>query len=134
MIATKVEFEDLIGVPYLLQGFDPAVGLDCLGLMIVIFRRLGFLLELPEFDYREDWRDLCDAYLARHGAKCFVKIEKPKQIGDLVLFRTEESNGQHVAVLVKPTKLIHTSERLGVHLISSAVAAKSHGVYRYAHR
>ena len=34
-------FDDLLDVPYLEDGVDPSVGLNCLGLVAEVYRRLG---------------------------------------------------------------------------------------------
>ncbi len=42
-----LNYSDLIGIPYVKGGRDPSKGLDCYGLCIVVFKRLG--IDLPEF-------------------------------------------------------------------------------------
>ena len=47
-----LNYVDLIGVPYIKGGRDPSKGLDCYGLCIEIYRRLGKIL--PEFHSSEE--------------------------------------------------------------------------------
>lgn len=42
------DFRDLIGVPFMWGGRDPAVGLDCWGLFMEVQRRFGFAV--PDVD------------------------------------------------------------------------------------
>lgn len=47
---------ELVGIPYLHEGRDPATGLDCLGLICVFYKRLG--IDVPDGDgepYSRDW-------------------------------------------------------------------------------
>jgi len=47
---------ELVGVPYVHAGRDPAAGLDCLGLIHVFYKRFG--ISVPDGDgapYERDW-------------------------------------------------------------------------------
>lgn len=47
---------ELVGVPYIHAGRDPATGLDCLGLVCVFYKRFG--IAVPDGDgapYERDW-------------------------------------------------------------------------------
>jgi len=45
---TRAPWKDLLGVPYVERGRDPAIGLDCLGLVMEFYRRAG--VAFPDLD------------------------------------------------------------------------------------
>ena len=42
-----IDYSDLIGVPFKNQGRDKNIGLDCYGLVMEVYKKLG--IQLPEY-------------------------------------------------------------------------------------
>lgn len=51
----KGSFDDLVGIPFVEGGRDPAVGLDCLGIVLEGLRRLGIESEDPWSALKQEW-------------------------------------------------------------------------------
>lgn len=51
----KGSFDDLVGIPFVEGGRDPAVGLDCLGIVLEGLRRLGIEAEDPWSALKQEW-------------------------------------------------------------------------------
>lgn len=104
-----IDFSDLIGVPFLDGGRDPKKGLDCYGLAIEVYRRMGkSLIDIQNLEYE----------LIRTG-----KIEptiniKPTQeikLGTGLEFITKDKR-LHVAVAINNKMFIHATESQGVRI------------------
>lgn len=88
--AAVAKAKEYLGVPYLWGGTDPDVGLDCSGLVQLVYRELG--IELPRVS-----RDQ-----ARAG-EAVPSIDQARP-GDLIAFG---SPVDHIAIYVGDGKIIH---------------------------
>ena len=98
---------DLIGIPYLNQGRDKSVGLDCWGLLRVFYREhLG--VYLPSFqDVYQDALDnvaVAAAMDAHQGT--WVSVKRPVY-GDAVRLRLR-GDACHVGVYLGHGQMLHT--------------------------
>jgi len=119
MCNKKIEYADLIGVPFLNQGRDIKNGLDCYGLVKEVFARCD--KEIGEY-----W---CDAYNKEYINKVlrqavsttsWKEIDyqngEPIPVPALVALRFNSPPGivNHTAVYIGNGLMIHTRERIGV--------------------
>lgn len=98
-----IEYEDLLGVPYIKHGEDPKRGLDCLSITRILLDRAGIVVpagsdsELVAFlnNKNGDW----------------VKKDSGFAEGDVVLMRGSEQDPYGVGVVVRerPRVLVATS-------------------------
>ncbi len=94
-----------LGTPFHHQGRTPGVGLDCIGLVVVALRAVGFRVQdRQDYAPRPDGQSLEKA-LREHGFTPLPSGEPP-QPGDVLLFRYD-GQPQHVALATSPTALIH---------------------------
>lgn len=91
-----------LGTPFHHQGRIPLIGLDCIGLVIVGLKAIGWpVQDQKDYAMRPDGKSLIRA-LEQHGAK---KVEKTKA-GDVFVFRYD-NQPQHVAIALSEDELIH---------------------------
>lgn len=92
-----------VGTPFHHQGRLPAVGLDCIGLVIVGLKAAGVSV-CDRFDYglRPDGVSLVTA-LKEHGALEVTNIQR----GDVLVFRYD-NQPQHVGIALNEDELIHS--------------------------
>lgn len=107
---------DLVGVPYLEDGRDPNVGLDCLGAVIVVARRRGFAVEDPTVER-----------LAERWPRSWEAVDRPVP-GDAVLWQL--ADGAHIGVLVSPRRVLHAARGAGVVVSPLGAAHRAAGFYR----
>ena len=99
--------EALLGVPFWLGGRDPALGLDCVGLVACA---LGPGTPAPAgYALRNSAIDRHLAFAARAG---FVAATGPLLRGDLVLARPGPAQ-HHLLVAIGPASFIHAHAGLG---------------------
>ena len=118
-------FDDLLDVPYLEDGVDPSVGLNCLGLVAEVYRRLG--VDRSPFPMRGGGETV-ETYVDRVSRHGWRTVGKPYQAGDVLLM--DSDRGKHVAVMVSPTEALHCSEDHGVARIRANRFQRVIGVYR----
>lgn len=103
---------DLIGVPFVDLGRDAAHGLDCWGLVMEVYRRMG--VEVPDYGktvpsaYASDESD--SQYRKADATGQWRKVEAP-EVGDLVAMSTDGRMPRavnHFGVCVGDGKFIHT--------------------------
>jgi cell wall-associated NlpC family hydrolase len=70
-----------VGVPFRHQGRDPAIGLDCVGLLVVVFRALGHDVRDLAAYARDPHHGLLEQMLVANGG---VRVTDP-QPGDIAL-------------------------------------------------
>ena len=106
----------LIGIPYTRLGRDPDIGLDCWGLVIEFYRRMGVQLEDPVSSYTEDWWKQKD-YVSAYADREFDKIDNP-EAGAVMTMKVKGSDvHNHMAVLLSDSEVINSQEIIGVHRI-----------------
>jgi len=107
---TMPDLADLIGVPFLDLGRDPAVGLDCWGVVMEVQRRMGRIV--PDYAvtscYASEEAFECMKSAAASGLWQPLSTPMP---GDVVAFETNrEQPGviDHFGVYLGGGKFIHT--------------------------
>ena len=122
----KFEYKDLIGIPFVDGGRDYH-GLDCYGLVMLIYARMGILLN----EYNIAANDLVNVNkeLVNHQ-NIWNKIENP-EIGCVVLLSNGCSrSANHVGIYVGEDKFIHAYAYTGV-CLSSLRRWKAHIIGYY---
>lgn len=127
-------FDRFVGIPYLDRGRS-LVGLDCWGLVVMLFRELRGI-ELPS--YSESYVTAADrAAIARLIAgeiEPWAEIEAgSEQIFDVVLMR-EGRYPRHVGIVTEPGQLLHVLEGQTSRIERYRSGAFMHrvaGFYRY---
>lgn len=112
-----IDVADLVGRPYVRYSNDPAVGLDCWGVGVVLHRRLGHGEVRPDPAL---WEPLgCD--LARAG-----------EVGDLAVGDATDG-AVAVAWLVQasPKLWLTATEQHGTHKVRTPHIGTLRGVYRW---
>lgn len=122
-IATKY-----VGIPYKHHGRDVS-GLDCWGLLILIYADLGHKLiditDIGETDYIQGWAKAGKRYLIENYHRQWGKIDRPIPLC-AVAFRNDDSEMVHVGVMLDDDRFIHCRIKGGVVIshISEAVWSK----------
>lgn len=96
--------ETLIGAPFKLHGRDPALGLDCVGVVAAAFARAGIAAEAPRlYALRNARIDDALAFAARAGlAECIGPIAP----GDVLMVRPGPAQ-HHLLVAARGARFIH---------------------------
>lgn len=120
-----------VGAPYRHQGRS-RLGVDCIGLAIVVVRELGLLpSEAPPFNYTRRPRDgFLEAYVGRH---C-IELQTP-EVGCMVLMRwAPRAPASHVGILT-PDNIIHAyggNQCVVEHGFRGKWPARVHSFWRFA--
>lgn len=110
----SVEYVDLLGVPFLDGGRDPARGLDCWGLVRAVFSRAG--ISLP--DYQISCVEAARISLEIDAQRpTWARVEPDSVLPALLAIRFNTvAVVNHTAVYLGGKKFIHTDSKRGVHL------------------
>lgn len=108
-----VPFEDLLGVPYKLQGRDKN-GFDCYGLVIFYEKLLGNFLvdckaEYPTINNEQYFNDNVSNIL---GCSKMKQTDNPRY-GDIILFYDRKGRSNHISVYLYDGDYLHC-DNLGV--------------------
>lgn len=89
--------ETMLGLPFLHQGRNPEVGVDCVGLLVV----MGRLINYPELVDAEAYRRTPSALVIREvlEANCDEIPLDEVGIGDIYLMRTGGIKPRHTAIV-----------------------------------
>jgi cell wall-associated NlpC family hydrolase len=122
------DFSDLIGTPFARGGRDPAVALDCYGLVMECYRRAHGVELL-------DYRSPNEAHTIAAVIASQLPLWRPVaegEPGSVALFRVL-TYGQHVGFVIEGDRFIHTWERSGGVLIErfSTWRQRCMGCYRH---
>ena len=98
----EVAYEDLLSIPYLVDGRYGGAGIDCIGVVMEIYRRAGLGLIDPA---------VAGGRVLEFAAM-FDAISNPNTLYDLINVRRESN---HVAVVVRPGLALSARERTGVY-------------------
>lgn len=104
------DFTDLLGVKFRRGGIDPATGLDCLGLVLLVRERMGRPLDIPGFDYSAGWKDRALAYLIDTAGDWQRVSLASARAGDLVVLEGLTDEPIHVGIMISRTEMIHATE------------------------
>ncbi|MEL7739440.1 NlpC/P60 family protein [Citromicrobium bathyomarinum] len=95
---------DLVGTPFRLQGRDPSIGLDCIGVVLASLAAAKITLAVPA-DYRPQRRRFTFPHEALAAAG-LIEAHGPRRAGDLLLVQTAPAQ-VHAAVAVDGHRIIH---------------------------
>ncbi len=98
-----IEYEDLLGVPFVYGGRSKKEGFDCYGLVMEIYQRNGIVL--PEYASTDKFSLI---HQAIHEAKpLFIEIERPEALC-VVTFKIRPPYTSHIGVVMpEVTRFIH---------------------------
>ena len=103
-------FDDLIGIPFRPWGREPAAGLDCWGLVMEVYSRLG--ITLP--DLGVDPLNACEVGAQGEKSKSrFVRLDGP-EVPCIVLLKNHPRFFNHTGVVVEPGWFMHCLRQTGV--------------------
>lgn len=106
------QLNDLIGLPFIDGGRDPAVGLDCWGLSTEVFRRYGISLPDYKISCEDASRIHSEVMTQRAGwRRCEQEIPVPA----LVVIRFTVYC-DHTGVYIGQGRFIHTRKGIGVNI------------------
>lgn len=110
-----IDYNDLIGVPFVNHGRDITQGLDCYGLVVEVYRRMGIIL--PEFN--ADWDDcqkINGIIRGEAGKPTWKRCRPPLPTPCVVAIRMGTPPGivNHTGVYIGNRKFIHTRAKIGV--------------------
>jgi len=118
----------MIGIPYRHLGRDPAIGLDCWGMVIEFFKRLGVKLDDPVSAYSKTWFNEKD-YISEYAHTYFDVIDKPAPLCVISLLTGNSPIPNHLAVMLDNTYVLNCDEHVGVHKLRHFAILTS--VYSY---
>jgi len=123
-------FDDLIGIPFRFGGRSRE-GMDCWGLVIEVYRRLGIAVEDVD-DYSDLSAEQVSPGLADACADRWHRIDEPFESYDVLIFDiTACGAATHCGVWVGNGRILHAVRGIGV--INSpfrGLRAKLLGAYR----
>lgn len=94
-----------LGTKYLHCGRDMNEGLDCYGLIICIYKDLGY--ELIDFEnYPEEWHLKGADYFAENYSTQWHPVDKP-ELYDVVLFESANGIANHAGVYLGNNEVLH---------------------------
>lgn len=104
---------DLIGIPFLMGGRDPKVGLDCWGLSQEVMKRYGIIVpDILETCY--DAIEINHRISKQEATGKWEQIPEP-EVGCVVLMAIDEelpNIAQHLAVYIGNGKIIQTLKKV----------------------
>lgn len=108
-------YEDLLGAPYREGGRDKD-GLDCWGLVLEVFRRLGHALPDPGVTTADIEGGRADPFAAYSASDDWERAMPPFQVFDVILFKPEGGGhvASHAGVYVGERKILHATDTAGV--------------------
>lgn len=127
VIVSERDWRDLIGIQFALGGSNPALGLNCYGLVREVYR--GLQIELPE---RQE--TALDGELAREAAgNDWTRLDEPQPYAVALIRSTGNLSRYHLAVVTPELTLLHSLPKKGV-VVSpvSDYSPQITGFFRYA--
>lgn len=131
-----IDYSDLIGVPFKNRGRDKNTGLDCYGLVMEVYKKIG--IQLPE--YYADWNNVekINGIIQQEvGTSLWRKVEGshiPIPCVTAIRFGVPKGVVNHTGVYVGNGKFIHIRENVGVcvdRVNSPAWKKQIEGFYEY---
>ena len=105
MISEKSVTDKYLGIPYQHKGRTLA-GLDCYGLIIAIYKDMGF--ELFDMDnYDKNWSFKGRNHLLENYHKQWVKLEKPLMMFDGLMLKGVKGSVNHGGLILSENRFIH---------------------------
>lgn len=131
-----IDYSDLIGVPFKNRGRDKNTGLDCYGLVMEVYKKIG--IQLPE--YYADWNNaekINGIIQQEVGTSFWKKVDGshiPIPCVMAIRFGVPKGVVNHTGVYVGNGKFIHIRENVGVcvdRVNSPAWKKQIEGFYEY---
>lgn len=113
MITEKEIVDRYLGVPYLTRGRNKGTGLDCYGLIMLIYSELGIKLFDIDEDYSVGWAKEGKNFFAENYYREWEKVSTPRMF-DIVAFKTSSGVTNHAGVCLGGERFIHCARRIGV--------------------
>ena len=125
-------FDYLMETPYAYRGRDAKTGLDCYGLVLEIYRAVGF--DLPDYDYPYK-PEAQGRLMAENYHKFWKRVEGWERIEnlmpfDLIRLYEEGPVANHIAVYLGDGWTIQMSRSGAIKLPLKRIMRKAEGVYR----
>ena len=129
-MAKSLKVNDLIGIRYVPHGRTLA-GLDCYGLVKIVFARCG--IELPEYDADyHDYERIKEIYLTERNTPPWEQASGYDEYPLLLAIRFGTPFVNHCGVYIGNGKFIHTRENIGVVIEDISLwKRRIEGAYRY---
>ena len=109
----SIDLAEFVGIPYVNQGRDPALGLDCWGLPMWWYAR-QYGIELPSlldgYTSANDREQV--AHLVSLQSQQWRRVEAPHQ-GDLVTLKHKRGTPWHVGIYLHGQRMLHTADGIG---------------------
>ena len=106
-----MEFRDLIGIPFVDGGRDPATGLDCWGLVMAAMRKYG--QEVPDFKVGcHSTVEIDGTYVI--AVRDWTKIEDPEE-GVVVAMANDPDRPeavQHFGICIGDGRFLHAMKKM----------------------
>lgn len=129
---------DYIRIPFLERGRDRAVGVDCWGLVRLVYAdRLG--VELPTLTGYSDLKDRISIaqIIGEESASWWSVAPGFERIYDVAVFKMV-GRPMHVGIVVKPGVMLHSEQGKGTHISEYSKdlhwSNRLEGFYRHADR
>ena len=126
VIVSSTDWQNLIGIQFALGGSDPAIGLNCYGLVREVYR--GLQIELPEHQ-----ETALDGSLVTEAAGAdWTRIDTPTPYAVALIRSTGNLSRFHLAVVTPELSLLHALPKKGV-VVSPVELYEGNilGFYRY---
>ncbi len=125
---TKV-IEKYLGVPYLHKGRD-LTGLDCWGLIILIYKDLG--IDIFDLDnYEKNWHLKGDNHFIENYYDAWIKHLAPI-FKDILLFNSSKNITNHAGLYLSNGKFLHGCKAgVVVGRLNGKWEERLQGIYRY---
>lgn len=105
MIPKQYFIEKYLGIPYIHRGRNLS-GLDCYGLIIAVYKDLGFdLFDMDNYDI--NWSFQGQNYLLENYHKEWEQLDKPKMLYDGIMFHSKKGVVNHGGVVIDDTHFMH---------------------------
>jgi len=117
---------ELVGTRFHLHGRDPAIGLDCVGLLDAALLRIGRPARMPNGYTLRHCRAPAFAEIA--AAAGFAAVDWDIRIGDVVIYRTAPAQC-HLAIAIDMDRIVHA--HAGLRRVVQGIAPEAWG--RLAH-
>ena len=109
LIQENVIVRKYLDVKYKLRGRAPQDGLDCYGLIIAVYKDLGFgLLDIEE-EYTEDWAWKGRNHFIENYHSQWGKVPAPAFL-DVVLFKNSKGIANHGGIMLRGDRFLHCSK------------------------
>jgi cell wall-associated NlpC family hydrolase len=132
-MADLVEFSDLIGTPFKYGGRDSS-GLDCWGLIMEFFHRLGVEIEDTTEVYTEVYATKDNQVFDKYRSNNWTEVGSNFKEGDVLLFRTGVCGvPTHCGIYIKGDRILHALKKLGT-VLSPFRHFKSKFLKAYRHK